>query len=345
MKLISSIVLLVIAQLPLQVFAANSFTECLQQQLLISNNSVTIGELKALCKGITANNELLDNEKNLSESVAFTLAEDNTIESAIDNRLKMEGIGEKSTFSLIPHKPNYIILSHNLASPNEQPFNAAFPNGDVHLQPWETKFQMSVKVPLVRDLFAANGDLYAAYTGRFFWQQFNKESSSPFRETNHEPELWFSFKNDSELWGFRNSIIRTGIVHQSNGQAGSLSRSWNRIFTDFIVEKGNAYFSFKPWIRLSEDSDNDDNPDIGEYLGNFELSGVYKKAKHSFSLMTRNNLDFSDNYGAFELGWTFPLSHNINGYVQWFNGYGESLIDYNSHSNSIGFGIKLSDWL
>jgi phospholipase A1 len=61
--------------------------------------------------------------------------------------------------------------------------------------------------------------------------------------------------------------------------------------------------------------------------------------------MTRNNLDFSDNYGAFELGWTFPLSHNINGYVQWFNGYGESLIDYNSHSNSIGFGIKLSDWL
>jgi len=62
---------------------------------------------------------LLDNEKNLSESIAFTLAEDNTIESAIDNRLKIEGIGEKSTFSLIPHKPNYIILSHNLASPNE----------------------------------------------------------------------------------------------------------------------------------------------------------------------------------------------------------------------------------
>jgi phospholipase A1 len=61
--------------------------------------------------------------------------------------------------------------------------------------------------------------------------------------------------------------------------------------------------------------------------------------------MLRNKLDFGENYGAIQLGWSFPLSNNLRGYVQWFNGYGESLIDYNAHTNSIGFGIQLSDWL
>jgi len=61
--------------------------------------------------------------------------------------------------------------------------------------------------------------------------------------------------------------------------------------------------------------------------------------------MIRDNLDFSDNHGALQLGWSFPVTNKVKGYVQWFNGYGESLIDYNSYSNSIGVGIKLSDWL
>ena len=344
MKIVSNLLLIAMIPLAWQANAADSLSECLQAQLLNANDSITVGELKDFCQdkssrvgGIVAADSAEPESLNLAEAVKP--------QSAIEHRLRMERKGEASTFSLIPHKPNYILISNNLSEPNEEPFSTAFPSRDVHLQPWETKFQISVKVPLIRGVFNHHGDLYAAYTGRFFWQQFNKESSSPFRETNHEPEVWLSFKNDSELWGVRSSIIRTGIVHQSNGQAGSLSRSWNRVFADFIVEKGNAYFSFKPWIRLPEDIDNDDNPDIDDYLGNFELSGVYKMGNQSFSFMTRNNLDFSDNHGAFEFGWTFPISHKINGYVQWFNGYGENLIDYNSHSNSIGFGVKLSDWL
>jgi phospholipase A1 len=231
-----------------------------------------------------------------------------------------------------------------MASPNEQPFELADPDDDFHFQPWETKFQISLKLPVARDLFN-KADLFVAYTNRSFWQQFNKAGSSPFRDSNHEPEAWLSFNNDYELLGFRNSIIRTGISHQSNGQSGRLSRSWNRLYADFIFERGDWYFSFKPWLRIEDGSDEDDNPDIEEYMGNFELAGLYKAGEHNFDFMIRNNLDFGDNYGAIQLGWSFPLTERLRGYLQWFNGYGESLIDYNAHSNSIGFGVLLSDWL
>lgn len=314
---------------------SQSIDHCLQQQLQTSADSMTLGELRAYCS-----NEIDGSKDNLAELDAVPAEE-----SALARRLRIERDNDGKLFSLQPHKPNYIMISNNMASANERPFNLASSGDDVHFQPWETKFQLSLKVPIARGLFAGNGDLFVAYTNRSFWQQFNKDSSSPFRDSNHEPEIWLSFKNDSELWGFKNSVIRTGIVHQSNGQAGVLSRSWNRAYADFIIEKGDFYFSFKPWLRLPEDKATDDNADIEDYLGNFELSGLYKRGEHSFDFMIRDNLDFSDNHGALQLGWSFPISSNIKGYVQWFNGYGESLIDYNAYSNSIGVGIKLSDWL
>ena len=316
---------------------AESISACLQQQLMTSSDAITVGELRSYCENISAEH---------GDELKVALEDDDSQEtSAVARRLRLERENEGKLFTLQPHKPNYVLISNNLSSPNTTPFEEAFPNKNIHLQPWETKFQISLKIPVARNLFSGNGDLFVAYTNRSFWQQFNNDSSSPFRDSNHEPEVWLSFKNDAELWGFKNSIIRTGVVHQSNGQAGSLSRSWNRVYADFIVEKGNFYFSFKPWIRIFEGSDNDDNPDIDDYMGNFELSGIYKKGEHLFDFMLRNNLDSSDNRGALQLGWSFPLTGNVKGYIQWFNGYGESLIDYDAHSNSIGAGIKLSDWL
>lgn len=325
----------------MQIAVSAEISQCLQEQLAVSADTVTIGELKARCEQVQIN-ELTD--KNMA---AIKLADEEatvTVESALARRLSYES-ANNDPFSLRPHKPNYIIISNNMASPNETPFKDAFPDKNTHFQPWETKFQISFKVPLARGLFNGRADLYAAYTNRSFWQQFNKEGSSPFRDSNHEPEAWLSFKNDTTLLGFHNSVIRTGIVHQSNGQAGTLSRSWNRVYADFIFERGNWFFSAKPWWRIPENFEDDDNPDIDDYLGNFELGGLYKRGDQTFDFMIRDNLSTSDNHGAIQLNWSFPLSKDVRGYVQWFNGYGESLIDYNAYTNSLGFGIQLTDWL
>jgi phospholipase A1 len=141
------------------------------------------------------------------------------------------------------------------------------------------------------------------------------------------------------------------VSHQSNGRGGNLSRSWNRVYANLQFEKDNLVVSVKPWWRIPEDKKDDpldaagdDNPDIEKYLGHFEFTTLYRRGDHEWSLMLRNNLR-SDNKGAVQLEWAFPLWRGVRGYAQYFNGYGESLIDYNAHMERIGIGILLTDLL
>jgi phospholipase A1 len=61
-------------------------------------------------------------------------------------------------------------------------------------------------------------------------------------------------------------------------------------------------------------------------------------------MLLRNNLR-DNNRGAVELTWSYPIIGTLRVYTQYFNGYGESLIDYNHHNQRIGIGIALNDLL
>ena len=312
--------------------SADEFANCMADRLQRADDRTTVGELRRQCQ----------DQSSSKEQVADAQEGD-----VVSRRLREDREHVLEPFTLMAHKPNYILVAtYNSTGYDSAVYQEAYDDPTIDMKDTEAQFQISIKTPLALDVFDTF-DIYGAYTNRSFWQVYNSDISRPFRETNHEPEIWAQFGSDWELFGFSNRFNSLGLVHQSNGRGGTLSRSWNRIYANFVLEKENLALSFKPWYRIPEDEDEDDNPDITDYLGHYELRAAYKWRDHVFSLMSRNNLESGFSKGAVELGWSFPLGDfpYLKGYVQYFNGYGESLIDYDQYTNRIGIGFALTDFL
>ncbi|MEP0174487.1 MAG: phospholipase A [Paraglaciecola sp.] len=273
-----------------------------------------------------------------------------TKQTLVKKRINLEQQASENPFAILPHKPNFV-LPASLTSINQEPY-VDLPV-DSELDDVEIKFQVSMKYLAAQDVLFNDLDLQIAFTATSWWQAYNGAISAPFRETNYEPELILDYHHSWSLLGLPVEQTSLSFNHQSNGQTGSLSRSWNRIilgFTFAATEK--VIWGFRTWYRIPEDektspldASGDDNPDIDKYLGYGELGGLWSISdKHSLEFMLRNNLR-SDNKGAIQLGWSFPIDDKIQGYVEYFNGYGESLIYYNYHTQRLGIGFKLTNWL
>lgn len=311
---------------------------CLLEIFKNGPDEMTLGEAKKNCVQQLA-----------TASATTVLAPtDKTAEGIIENRLEVDESNTLKPFTLMSHYQNYILpAAHNFQGWSSDDWEAASGRDEISFENTEIQFQLSIKTPLATRLFDRDISLFTAYTVRSFWQAYNKEISSPFRETNHTPETWLQFRPDWSILGFKNNSNVFGVVHQSNGQSGPLSRSWNRVYAGFVFERGNFAMLIKPWYRIQEDADKDDNRDITDFLGHGELSFAYKLSDHVFTVMSRNNLESGFSRGAIQFGWSFPLFEYdyLKGYVQYFSGYGESLIDYNRYVNRIGVGIILTDIL
>lgn len=248
----------------------------------------------------------------------------------------------KSAFT--PHRSTYILPFTYNNLPNVAAVREADPDKD--LKKAEVSFQLSLKLKLWQDILGQKMDLWFGYTQRSFWQFYNFEDSSPFRETNYEPELLINFRTDYRIpiLGLKGRFINVGFNHQSNGQSQPLSRSWNRVVANFGFERGQFSFLLKGWYRIPESAEHDDNPKIEKYLGYGEIWAYYFLKNHRFGLMIRNNLDFHTNRGALQVEWSFPLLEKVSGYLQYYIGYGENLMDYNHSVNRIGIGFISVDW-
>jgi phospholipase A1 len=312
------------------------YEACVLEQVAMAPELRSAGEIRQHCKALSASST----EAALP---AETKPEPPVTTGAVARRFAIENATDLVRFVITPHKPNYLIYTYNFEGYNDDLLEQQF-NENLRLRGGEVDFQVSFKFPVIKKILNTGPSLMFAYTNRSFWQLFDSRDSSPFRETNHEPEAWLTWYTDWKVLGFTNRAFDIGLVHQSNGRGGVLSRSWNRVYARFVMERGNAAFAIKPWYRIPERKEDDDNRDIEEYLGNFEFQGVYKHKNQLFELFFRNRL--KDDYrGALQLGWSFPVTERLNGYVQYYYGYGESLIDYNNKVNKLGIGIKLTDWL
>ena len=279
-------------------------------------------------------------------------------ETELPPRIVSELATQENAFVITPHRQNYILPYTYVREPNQSPWLSqdVYPGIDEPIENPEAKLQLSFKVPLTnKDLITKNDHIYFGFTMKSFWQVYNDDLSAPFRDTNYRPEIFYQAPIPSE-WLGGTWFTRVGLEHESNGRSQRLSRSWNRAYValGFIGSKWAIYL--QPWYRLPEnakidDGDpntppppkGDDNPDIQKYMGHYELTAAYKYENWEFSSLARFN--FKEGKGAIELGTSFPLWGRVKGFVQYFNGYGDALIDYDSHTHRLGIGVLLTDLL
>jgi|GEM_PF-174376 len=346
---------------------AQDITDCFATKVLTAETNKTALEIREECTEETSKAQVM-NQRVLRDCLELRSesAPDNATAEQIITQcnvlmgksrhlsarlLNIRG-NEADPYVISPLRQNYILAYTNTNHVNQEPYNF-FGNEDL-MSDEEVKMQISFKVPLTnKDLFKTGDGLYFGFTLKAFWQIYNSDISSPFRETNYRPEFYYEFPIDVSdnqgVW-----LGRFGIEHESNGQSQILSRSWNRVYLALGYMGDNWAVSIQPWYRLPEDAkeddgdpntppspQGDDNPDIGHYMGYQEINGAYRWKDFELSALMRYNMNTGK--GALETGISFPLWHRLRGFVQYFDGYGESMIDYNFHNRRIGIGILLTD--
>ena len=258
-------------------------------------------------------------------------------ESVLQSRINHSKAIARNPFGILFFHPNYFLPYYYTGSPYQAVYAGHTPNNQ-SIMKTEFKAQLSIQIPIWQDIANSNVSLYAAYTQLSYWQFYAK--SQYFRETNYMPEIFLS---DNFL---PNWALDVGAVHQSNGRGGSLERSWNRTYLNLQFSNGNWLVSIKPWLLIYKNESSDlHNPDIAKFLGHERLLFAYSLPKHIVISLTLQNIEHGFSKMSTTGDLSFPLTHNLDGYIQVFHGYGQSLIEYDHKTNSIGVGIALSNWI
>lgn len=192
-------------------------------------------------------------------------------------------------------------------------------------------------------------DLYLSFSQTSLWDL--NELSKPFRDSSYRPRLFYANHdlaraNDGQVrFG-----VETGLGHESNGKDGDTSRSYNMVYvrpTLTVGDPDGLRFFVAPLIHnyMGED----DNPDIADYRGYVDLLfGIGSKGGLDFWATLRKGTRRS--YGSAELNLSYPLSKlsggDLTGWLtlQYFGGYGESLLNYRDKLDSqlrLGIAVAL----
>lgn len=230
--------------------------------------------------------------------------------------LSQETAFEKLRRHIMPYEPIYFSVGGNEGLNARFQFSFKFrllsPTGTV-AQPWH--------------------NLYVAYTQTSLWDL--QSLSKPFYDTSYKPTFFYLRDAlDVQSPWFDRLGVQAGVQHESNGQSLPKSRSLNTFYfrptVAWNLPRG-WQVSISP--RLIGYVDMDENPDLERYRGYVEwLIGAEHQEGFKFTLGLRKGT--SSGYGSAEFNASWPLDRwfpELGGrvLVQYFNGWGESLLDYN----------------
>jgi len=207
-------------------------------------------------------------------------------------------------------------------------------NKQINNQSADAKFQFSIKHRLLRKQMPRYTQLMLIYTQKSFWDIF--ANSSPFADNNYNPGLLLTTPviRNNKLMG----IVSCSVEHESNGRDGDASRSWNFI-TLSSTYFYNPCFSFqvKGWYGFV----GKDNPDLIKYRGYGQIISNYRSFNGRVGVSLSVNPCSKGVNTQFEVGFKPSKKANEYLFLQWYQGYGESLLDYRQYTSMVRVGIYL----
>lgn len=206
----------------------------------------------------------------------------------------------------------------------------------------DVKFQLSIMQRLTKSRLPFDSYLFIQYTQKTFWNVL--ENSLPIRDLNFNPGFGLG-----HLIIRHNKYIGKAYVmleHDSNGKDSIFSRSWNRVSFGLALDMNrNWQTQFKTWIPII---DGRNNKDILKYNGIFQGAVNYRTDNKRFNcgvvfVQRKKWLSYNT---QLELSYKFNDKDNQYFFIQYYNGYGESLLDYNRYTSMVraGFIIKPRDF-
>lgn len=200
------------------------------------------------------------------------------------------------------------------------------------------KFQISIAQRLTKSVLPGGTYLYLFYTQKCFWNVL--ENSMPMTDLNFNPGIGLTkplYVKDRFI-----GKVTFMIEHESNGRDSIQSRSWNKISlaANIMVDKCLMVHG-KAWIPIV---DGMNNKDILHYCGIYQ-TGIQifsPNQRFSGSIILTKRLGKMFNYNTvIELSYRIFKRDNQYLFLQFYNGYGEGLLDYKQYHSQIRAGIVI----
>lgn len=200
------------------------------------------------------------------------------------------------------------------------------------------KFQISIAQRLTKTVMPWHSYLFLFYSQKCFWNVLEK--SLPMTDLNFNPGIGLTkplFVKDRFI-----GKLTFMIEHESNGRDSIQSRSWNKVsLAGNIWVDPSLMVHGKVWIPII---DGENNRDILHYCGIYQVGLQVMSPNRRFSgsvIMTKRLGKFLNYNTVIELSYRFLKRDNQYFFMQYYNGYGEGLLDYNKFHNQIRVGIVI----
>lgn len=201
------------------------------------------------------------------------------------------------------------------------------------------KFQLSIAQRLTKSVLPWGTYLYLFYTQRVIWNVMEK--SFPMHDLNFNPGIGLA--KPLFVKGRFIGKLTLQAEHESNGRDGIESRSWNRVSLGAnILIDPNFIVHGKFWIPFI---DGENNKDLLDYMGIYQVGTqiMSPNRRWGVGITMVKRKGWTMNYNTI-IEFSYRLFKRDNQYLfaQYYNGYGEYMLDYNKFQSvlRVGFVIK-----